>query len=373
MGPLMNNRAVRLCTYFIQLARLPRPEPVGKTALLRLDLLGDYILFRPYIPFMRDSGQKMTLICHKSVAPLAQYLDGQYFDDIVPVDTELFKSSRDYCWEIMCRLRGLGVQSVLHPIWSRTFTSDIICLACGAPEAIAWKGNSVNQSPVWSRFSGTCYTRCIVSRRPYAFESMRHLEWVNLTSNKHITELLPNTIADYGEDGQYCGAPVLFIGASNSRRCWTAGKNAQLAQYVSGLYNQPILLIGGQDSIEQGSEIAGGVPSGTVRNLVGKTLWPELIGIVNHAPVVMTPDSMAVHLASACRTPCVALADGSRYGRFLPYPEALAPRTRVVYPLDMPELPFVEMAARFPHESGLSVADIEVDQVLSALHEAVGN
>ena len=58
-------------------------------------------------------------------------------------------------------------------------------------------------------------------------------------------------------------------------------------------------------------------------NLTGKTTLNQLISIINHSQLLISNESMAVHLAAALDHKFVCISNGNSWGRFLPYPNEI--------------------------------------------------
>ncbi|MDR1398188.1 MAG: glycosyltransferase family 9 protein [Desulfarculales bacterium] len=371
-------RCSRLFVYVRQLMALPKALPGGGIGLLRLDALGDYLLFRPYIPYFRRKNIPFIFICNAKVLPLAQLLDSGHIDCFLPIDLDLFKTSPGYSQEILRRLRGLNLDILLNPVWSRTFSSDIAALATGAPLRAAWRGNYVNQSFFGPLLSNRCYNKIVISpNKTEIFESSRHCLWLKLTEDETVTERLSEDLNQYAQSGPYDRTPVFFLGASASWRRLPALKIAKVVEHMAKLTAKPVTLAGGDDARDlagQVLQVLSPAVKTKVNNFAGQSSLPQLISLVASTPLMVSHDSLAAHIAAACNTSCLVLADGSRYGRFWPYPQRLAPRTQVIYPPAFPSSwPPERLAQRFSSESGLRVADIPVEQIWAVLNNLLKN
>jgi heptosyltransferase I len=106
------------------------------------------------------------------------------------------------------------------------------------------------------------------------------------------------------------GKPLLVISACSSHalRNWRAEAYAQVADYAIERYGFQVILSGGPASIEV--EMAQAIQQQMVQpvlNLVGKDTLEELLGLLQAADVVISPDSGPAHLANALAVPVIGL------------------------------------------------------------------
>ena len=121
------------------------------------------------------------------------------------------------------------------------------------------------------------------------------------------------------------GQPTLVISPCTGQRFrnyrnWRADSYAEVADYAVQRYGAQVLLTGGNTAIEQsyGREI-GAATQSPPKNLIGTTTLKELLAILQHASVVLCPDSGPAHMATAVGTPVVGLYATSNRHRTGPY------------------------------------------------------
>ncbi len=119
--------------------------------------------------------------------------------------------------------------------------------------------------------------------------------------------------------------PILLINPCSSARAhnfrnWRAGRYAAVADYAYTAYGLRTVLTGGPTENEQ--SMANAIARAAhveLIDLVGKTTIPQLNALVNHAQVVIAPDTGPAHMASAAGTPVIGLYTTSNPGRTGPY------------------------------------------------------
>lgn len=118
------------------------------------------------------------------------------------------------------------------------------------------------------------------------------------------------------------GPPTLLInpGASDPRRNWPAERYAEVADYAIEQHGLRVALTGGPTDIERtlGSAITDRM-HGTVLNLIGLTTLKGMLGVLENATLLLTPDSGPAHFANTSGTPVIALHTNSPAARTGPY------------------------------------------------------
>jgi len=103
---------------------------------------------------------------------------------------------------------------------------------------------------------------------------------------------------------------VLVISACSSHvlRNWSAEGYARVADYAVEKYGYQVVLSGGPSEVELST--AQNIESSMqheVLNLVGKDTLEELLGLMQAASVVISPDSGPAHIANAMGVPVIGL------------------------------------------------------------------
>jgi len=133
--------------------------------------------------------------------------------------------------------------------------------------------------------------------------------------------------------------PVLAISPCSSNRArnwrnWSAEGYAQVADYAAKKHGMTVVLTGGPSEMEKhyGEKISA-LAKHTPINLIGQTNLKQLLGILQRATVLISPDSGPAHMATTVSTPVIGLyvtSNPQRSGPYLSqqwvvdkYPEAL--------------------------------------------------
>ena len=165
-------------------------------------------------------------------------------------------------------------------------------------------------------------------------------------------------------------------GAAVSRRCWDPEKFAEIAckGLEDGIFKTIIICGSAGDRPLVERLMAANASDGSFINLCGRTSTLELFGLVRHAKAVLCNESGCSHLAALYGTHSVCILGGGHFGYYHPYPEELLAKTKchvVFNRMDCYGCKWsccVDPDGKGPFPC---IAKISVDDVLSAMHQAL--
>jgi len=186
---------------------------------------------------------------------------------------------------------------------------------------------------------------------------------VTEASRQHAAERLP------GEQRTLLISPC----SSHVHRNWLADRYAAVADYAVATHGMRIVLTGGPSEIEKhmGRDIETAMQN-NADNLVGQLTLEQLMGLLERADVVLSPDSGPAHMANALGKPAIGLHACTWSIRGGPY-----------HSLDLCIDKFPQAARQFRNKApeeirwGTKIEEpgvmalIEVDEVINRLDEAV--
>lgn len=365
------------CWYLLALMARLLPQARKRTArpvllLLRPDAIGDYILFRPWLGWLRRvspwADWRIVLVGNAAWKDLCLELDSAYFDEALWSERRrLLKNPFSFFCQAR-RIRRISPELLLYPVNSREFLGDLLVRASRAKRAIAAESDGINLASSLARLSDRWYTRLVpVASCGFELYRTRHF----------FAELCAEEKVDFPPDsrinpGALCGQAatgagrevLLFPGAGDPRRRWPAEYWSQVAEFCIG-YGWQVCVCGSREEGALCQEIA---TSSGGESLAGVLGWKELVLRVARARLVLCHDSMALHLAAACSVPLVCISNGNHYGRFLPYPqELLFTRARFVYPMEVAQS--ADPEAQFARGSTLGINSIQPSEVSALVRE----
>jgi ADP-heptose:LPS heptosyltransferase len=318
-----------LCLDWLATLRARPPQAPGAVLIVRLDAIGDFVLWQRSARHYRAlyPTQRLVLAANATWTTLAECLP--YWDEVIPIDMEAIRS--DLCY----RLRLLGSLSrrrfgvALHPTHSRSILyGDSVVRATRATVRIGSAGDLANISVAQKALSDRWYTRLVPTTGEPLAELDRHLHflqalgWRGLDPTKRSADQHLPTVARLPAKvvikSPYC---IVFPGASWGGRQWPVSAFAELIDAMAReCPSRTIALCGGEAERELCTDLEARSHAATV-NMAGATSLPEFCELVRRADFLVGNETSAIHIASVVGTPSVSIVGGGHFGRFVPYPE----------------------------------------------------
>jgi ADP-heptose:LPS heptosyltransferase len=312
---------------------LPPARQCRKTLLLiRLDDIGDYLLFRNQLRVYKNSSRwmdhKITLLGNESWQDLFTLLDKDAVDDTMWVNKNRYFESADYRMEIWKRLRENSFETVIAPSRTRPLLVDDLCMLAAAPlNSLGSENTTVHAS--WSRVSDGLYTSLFKPSHALMHEfhfNAEFAEWacgIRYSGNRpRIEHRFPRPVA-----GPYI---ICFVGASARSKRWPIKRWIEFIALHRREYFSKIFLAGNSKAEREMVRI---IQKRTgVDSIAGRVALSELLHWVAGADAVVTNDTMAAHMGASLGTPTVIIANGLNYMRFSEYLNAGIDRVATIYP-----------------------------------------
>jgi len=327
------------------LARLRRLNiHSGKVLIVRVDEIGDYMLWRPMIPELckasRFNGMQFTLCGNSSWRSLYEQLDADTFDKTIWLDKTRFKQDLFYRYRFLKQIRKEGFGWVINPTYSRDKRNDdAIVIAAAAPDNFGMVANTENWRTYDKGYDQNLYRHCWAGPTTPLFELIRNQKFTEYVTGKNI-ETIHWKIPEAKLPALSSALPekfvVVFPGSRSKLRIWPAAYFAEVAQYFQQKDGLAIIICGGNGD-RLYAEAFKEAFSGSVTDLTGATRLPEILTILHRAEALVTVDTGSVHLAAAVGCRVLGIFNGSQYGRFSPYPIEMTNSVISIYPSEITE------------------------------------
>jgi ADP-heptose:LPS heptosyltransferase len=291
--------------------------------LIRLDLIGDYILFRNFLSEVRASDQykdyNITLLGNISWKDIAEELDRDVVDEFLWVDPVKFK---DFYFrkQFLKSLWKHKFDIIINSTYSRSLNDDLITLIIEASRKIGIDGDITNINRNVKKLTNHFYTQIVKIPKNIIFE---------FDKNKFFFEFILSSKISIGKpfldlklkckvtsSSNYI---IAFIGASDIKRKWPVEKWTSLLQLILNSMEYDIVISGGPKDINFANDIIKNNYHERVINLTGKTNLVELMYLIQGSKILISNETSAVHIASAINIPSVCIIGGGHFGRFIPY------------------------------------------------------
>jgi len=351
--------------------------------IVRLDAIGDYVLFRNFIESIKRSKKydkhNITLIGNIVWKDLAINLDAVFVEHFIWVDRQKFINNLFYRRSKLNEITSFEYDVCISPVYSREFFySDWIIREIPAKEKIGSAGDCSNIEPWQKRWSDLWFDRLMPTNNALMFEFDRNREFFSQVLELDHTQLPGKpfiTLNGLSPSNEILlpkkPYAVFFIGAFADFRKWPVKSFAQVASHLYVNFGYDIVLCGGPSDIDD-AEIFMTSCSFPVTNLVGKTSLVDLMFFLKQAQVMVSNETSGPHFAVALNVPYVfVVSNGNHYGRFIPYPKYISNEFYAIYHPDINECldEFNHLCDEFGMGSTLDIKEISVESVLSRINK----
>ncbi|MGE5426216.1 MAG: glycosyltransferase family 9 protein [Bacillota bacterium] len=380
----MNYRQIFKSTYLniifslVSIFSLPfkRKNKKRKLLIVKLDAIGDYILFRNFIKFIKETKKykdyKITFVGNASIKTICEWLDGNYIDKSVWVNKKRLFKNPFYLIRILLRI-GLNYDTALQPTISRELLGDHLVKFSNAKNRLTYEGDNNNIRSKEKSRTDKWYSRLIHINEDVIFDFNKHREFFEAISGEKPSFIRPAIDITEARSVSWPSGvkmpekyAVLFPGASEQKRRWAASNFSEIAKYIKQNLNLDILICGSKSDQINALEIINKADF-SMTDATGKTNLKELVLLIAKASILITNDTSAAHIGPALNTPTIALSQFNHYGRFLPYPESDGSKNICITPDNYSNLSFNEKRLKFSGGSDVDINLIEASQVEKAI------
>jgi len=346
---LKNTVAYLLYYIILRLVRLI-PQKNNKNIqnhllIIKTDEIGDYILFRNFLPFFKKSNRysnfKVTFLGNSIYRQLFEEFDAPYVDNALWVDKKKFKSDLHYRFNTLKQLRSIGFTEVVNCIYSRGVTmDDSVVAAIGIENSIGFISDNSNRTQKEIALEKILYRLLIDSGNTNLFDLYRNADFLSkLLSNDQIKQASSLFISQRFMLSQRDNYYIVFSGAGKQNKKWKPNYFAEVIRYIYYKYGILPIICGSKSETDDSQAILRCIDDDIpINNLTGKTSLVETLELLNRAKFALSVDTGSVHLASSVKCPVIGLFSGKHYGRFAPYPAEIFNQFFVIYPDHIDEL-----------------------------------
>jgi ADP-heptose:LPS heptosyltransferase len=314
-------------------SELPAVRHRDRTLLLiRLDDIGDYLLFRNQLSAYKKSARwtsyRITLLGNEAWRDLFTALDQPTVDDTIWINKNQYLKNAAYRLAIWKQLRAAGFESVVAPSWTRPLLLDDLCTLAAAP-LHSFGSFNTNVHDCWNRLSDSCYTSLFEPSRPLMHEFDFNAEfstWISgyrYPGNRPSIEPRPAVLGR----GAYT---ICFVGASIGSRRWSANRWIEFIKLYRQQFSGRIIVAAGSGKSEL--QIVEKIQQQTGAEAITRKSLCEMLDWVAGAQAVITNNTMAAHMSASLNRPTVIVTNGINYMRFSEFKHSAITQVVAVYP-----------------------------------------
>jgi ADP-heptose:LPS heptosyltransferase len=313
---------------------IPRANS-GGCLIFRLDLLGDYLMCRPFfasLPKDQPFGETHFVFAgNQMLQDLAPGLDSEVFGEFIWIDRSRFINSISYRFQILAGIRRRGFSTLINPMHTRQYWLESVVRVSGAQRRIGASATGEYMNPMEKALSDSWYSSFIHTGEEPAFEFFRNRSFfagIAPTATR-FHEIREKKF--YGQEKQKL--ILLAPGASTEERRWPSPNFSELLKKLTAEFpGFRFGLIGSASEESLCQTIASSAGIENAENYAGKLRIVESLNLLSTASLLIANESGSVHLAATAGTACVCISNGNHFGRWNPYPEILASSVLTCYP-----------------------------------------
>ena len=316
------------------------PVNSGTMLIIRLDAMGDYILFRNFLEVLKKNGKyagfRITLCGNIEWKNLAEVFDKEFIEEFIWIDRKKFYNNFFYKYHILTKIHNSGFEVVINSAYTREILfGDLIVKVSDAKERIGCSG-SLDKHAKWKRalLSDSYYTTLFNSKNENLFEFYRNKEFFEnllnrkLSIGKHYFNTGKLNIEKITGD-KYV---ILVPGAKDKERIWDMENFVSVSQFIIKNYKLKVIVSGSENEKMLAETLISKLNPDYAYNLAGKVSLSSLVKYIEDAELLLSNETGPVHIAAAVNTPVICISNGNHLGRFNPYPKEIFQNAYYIYP-----------------------------------------
>ena len=295
---------------------------------LRPDSIGDIVLSNSMLSYIRElyPQARLTVVCQDTTASLFEACP--LVTAILPFNSRRFHFDEGYQDFFVSRLAAVKADLVLNSVHSRVLSTELLALACLAPERIAFFGDANNCSEDDLQQFRATYTKLIPSPGIWKGELERYRDFLAglgmsvapaaLQPKVWLTEddeLFADALLQrYGLDGSK--TIILFAAA----QIWIRIYEHYGRALASICREQGYTVVAVGTAVERDlNQLHLDAIAGPTLNLCGDLTIRQTAALIKRCCLAVGAETGTAHIAAAVGTPHVVVIGGGYFGRFMPY------------------------------------------------------
>lgn len=367
---------ITVIDYFIFKKNDNCPDKTNNILLVKIDGIGDYVLFRNFIEIIKNSdkfrGCSITLCANEICKDLAVHFDNDFIDDFIWIDPLKFALNLKYRRSVANDISSKTFDFAIQPTLARqSLIGDSIVKFSNATNKIGNIGDLNNMSSFEKYFTDKYFDELIDTGKETEFEFQKNIKFFSKLTDSTIELSKPNI--NIKAENIYDEYILFTPGAGAKYREWSADNYHSLALKL--YMKHKIIITGSIKDISLGNQIINDVPDAV--NLTGKSSLIDLLSLIKNCKLLISGDTGAVHIAAALGKKFICISNGNSYKKFAPYPKEIFSDCRYIFP------PLIErmleqgredeVIIKYKYFSNLNINEISVERVLIAIKDLLGD
>lgn len=302
--------------------------------VVKPDAIGDYIMFRNLMEAVilnkKNEKYNFYLLANSRLKTFIYEVDRHLYKDVIYYEegiTNRYKSYIRFCFTI----KKIKAHKVIYSVFSRRELFDDFISKSGATYKISPESDSANQSKESLQKTNSTYTSIIKPRVQNIHEFERYKYFLEDCFEEKIEINKPELKKSDVKNSIQNNRIIICPGSNEKYKIWSPENFAQLINLIKEQFPQYIIdIVCGPNEEYLGQLIQANTKQ--VNKQINVTSIVSLCQEIENSKMVISNDSAPIHIAVAYSIPNICIFNGSRYGRFVPYPESISESSSVVIP-----------------------------------------
>jgi ADP-heptose:LPS heptosyltransferase len=365
----------RIYTFLNFLAKNRCTNKTNIALIIRVDEIGDYILWRKFIPPILNTTKldnyEVHFVGNQSWKTLFELEFNSVFHNIIWLDKSKFKKNMLYRFLFLRKIAKENYSIVINPTYSRAKrVDDSIVKAAGAIANFGFVRNNENYLPYEQNFDKKLYQYLFEIKNKFSFEFNKNKEFAEWLCEKSLHEVsinFDNTLLQTQEIKKITNNYfIVFPGSRSSARIWSTENFIEVSNYLYAKYQLTAIVCGGNGDIAYANKFINSYTHPCI-DLTGKTSLPELLAIIKNATCLLSVDTGSIHLAASVGCLALGIFNGSQYGRFSPYPTDISSHIISFYPKEVADDINKKELSKYELITDVSYNDVSSNMVIGYL------
>lgn len=366
-----------LVTFYKSIRYVVLPVKSHRILLVKLDSIGDYVLFRNLIACLCRADvykdNKFSLLGNIAFREIAEDFDRGLIEKFYWIDPKLIHQY-PYKLKIILKTKFKAFDTLINPVHSSTGEIDAFISELGAKLKIGSVGDSINMQTAESiRQAKANYNRLIEVPDIDCFEFIRNRKFVEVLTGEQCVQKPEFLFTRKKWEGVRI---IVFPGANHNSRRWAPANFAAVINAVNRLVKgkKQFEICGSTSDKELAKEIIEHVEAGVdVIDTTGKTKLSGLISAIGNSDLLISNETVAVHIGAAVGTNTICISNGNHFRRFNPYPDEISDKVTTIYPSKIfyDVTKFHELAQKYKFQSDIDINRITPDMVAKPATEFI--
>ena len=299
--------------------------------IIKVDAIGDYIIFRNFIETIRKSkkyqGYKITLLGNSLWKDIATSLDQNYIDEFIWFDANTYtkyKHRKDF----LLKLASKRFSDAIMCHYSRTVFTEILAFTATAKKLKGITNDYLHLSHRFRLISDRFYTSLYFITEEHKHEFLKLRSFIGQIIETDIDTLpkkpsiqLANSSASLTRFGITQPFILINCGAGDVKRQLPLDKMKDVIKTLLEA-EKPIYFTGTRSDTFYADSLIDNFPQKKeyLKNIAGQTTLLELLHLINIAQFVVCNESSTYHMAIAMNKEVFCFSGGGHFERFANYP-----------------------------------------------------